>query len=112
MATLVGETAVLATLLDISVVPMITWLTESLPAAIRSAGVAVVYACAIATFGGTTQYAVTWLIKVTRNPLAPAWYWTGAAAVGLAGILLTRESAPGKTARREAELVQVPENSP
>ena len=111
MATLVGETAVLATLLDISVVPMITWLTESLPATIRSAGVAVVYACAIATFGGTTQYAVTWLIKVTGNPLAPAWYWTGAAAVGLAGILLTRESAPGKAVRREAALVRVPENS-
>lgn len=28
----------------------------------------------IATFGGTTQYAVTWLIQVTGNPLAPAWY--------------------------------------
>lgn len=110
MATLVSETAVLATLLDFSVVPMITWLTESLPASIRSAGVAVVYACAIATFGGTTQYIVTWFIKVTGNPLAPAWYWMGAAAVGLAGILLTDESAPHKIARRDAVLVEAPEN--
>jgi hypothetical protein len=101
---------VLAVLLDVSVIPMITWLTESLPAAIRSAGVAVVYACAIATFGGTTQYVVTWLIKVTGNPIAPAWYWTGAAAVGLVGILLTHESAPRKAARPEALLVQAPEN--
>ena len=109
-AALVGATAVLAVLLDVSVIPMITWLTESLPAAIRSAGVAVVYACAIATFGGTTQYVVTWLIKVTGNPIAPAWYWTGAAAVGLVGILLTHESAPRKAARPEALLVQAPEN--
>jgi MFS family permease len=110
MATLVSETAVLATLLDFSVVPMITWLTESLPASIRSAGVAVVYACAIATFGGTTQYIVTWFIKVTGNPLAPAWYWMGAAAVGLTGILFTHESAPHKIARRDAVLVEAPED--
>jgi MFS family permease len=105
IGVLLGETALLAILLDVSVVPMITWLTESLPAAIRSAGVAVVYACAIATFGGTTQYAVAWLINATGNPLAPAWYWSGAALVGLAGILLTRETAPAKTARQDAQLV-------
>jgi MFS transporter, MHS family, citrate/tricarballylate:H+ symporter len=96
LAALVGATAVLAILLDLSVCPMVTWLTESLPASIRSGGVAMVYALAIATFGGTTQYAVTWLIKVTGNPLAPAWYWAGAALVGLAGMFAARESAPGK----------------
>jgi MHS family citrate/tricarballylate:H+ symporter-like MFS transporter len=110
LAVLTGETAVLAILLDISVVPMITWLTESLPPSIRSGGVAVVYAVAIATFGGTTQYAVTWLIKITGNPLAPAWYWTGAALVGLVGIFLTRETAPCKTTQREGLLVQLPDN--
>jgi MFS transporter, MHS family, citrate/tricarballylate:H+ symporter len=106
MGVLLGETALLAILLDVSVAPMIVWLTESLPAAIRSAGVAVVYACAIATFGGTTQYAVTWLINATGNPLAPAWYWTGAALVGLAGILLTTETAPAKMARQDAQFVR------
>ena len=104
---LVGETALLAILLDVSVVPMIIWLTESLPAAIRSAGVAVVYACAIATFGGSTQYVVTWLIKLTGNPLAPAWYWAAAALVGLIGILLTKETAPAKAPRQNPALLEV-----
>jgi hypothetical protein len=56
----------------------------------------VVYAISIATFGGTTQYAVTWLIKITGSSLAPAWYWTGAAVVGLIAVSVVRESAPRK----------------
>jgi MHS family citrate/tricarballylate:H+ symporter-like MFS transporter len=110
-AALLGATALLSVLLDLAVVTMITWLTESLPAGIRSGGVAVVYAFAIATFGGTTQYVVTWLIKVTGNPLAPAWYWTGAAVVGLAGMLCARETAPLKTAGPNPALVELGENS-
>ena len=96
-ATLLRATAVLSSLAALSTCPIVTWLTESLPVAIRSGGVAVVYAVSIATFGGTTQYAVTWLIKVTGNPLAPAWYWTAAAIIGLAAMSATRESAPRKT---------------
>jgi MFS family permease len=98
---LLGATAVLSSLLALSTCPMVIWLTESLPVAIRSGGVAVVYAVAIATFGGTTQYAVTWLIKVTRDPLAPAFYWTGAAIIGLAVMSVVRESAPRKVAKPE-----------
>ena len=108
MATLVGATAVLSILLDLSVCPMITWLTESLPASIRSGGVAMVYAFAIATFGGTTQYTVTWLIRATGSPLAPAWYWTGAAIVGLSAMFAAHESAPRKGAGTASVLVQIP----
>jgi hypothetical protein len=35
-------------------------------------------------------------MKVTGNPLAPAWYWTAAAIVGIAAMSATRESAPRK----------------
>jgi len=94
--TLLGATAVMTILSCFSVPPVITWLTESLPAAIRSGGVAVIYAVSIAGFGGTTQYAVTWLIRATGNPLVPAWYWTVAAIVGLAAAIAARESAPCK----------------
>lgn len=110
-AVLVGATAVMAILLDISVTPMIIWLTESLPAPIRSGGVAVVYAFAIATFGGTTQYVVAWLINVTGSPLAPAWYWTVAAAVGLMAITATHESAPCKIRQPDSALAQAPGNT-
>jgi MFS family permease len=95
-ATLLSATAVLSALSSLSIIPMITWLTESFPPALRSRGVAIVYAVSIATFGGTTQYAVAWLIKDTGNTLAPAWYWTVAAIVGLAAVLATQETAPAK----------------
>ncbi|MGB6544744.1 MAG: MFS transporter, partial [Candidatus Acidiferrales bacterium] len=97
-AALLCATAVLASLHALCVSPIVTWLTESLPAAIRSGGVAVVYAFSIATFGGSTQYAITWMIKVTGNPLAPAWYWTAAMVVGIVAMIAARESAPCKVA--------------
>jgi hypothetical protein len=77
--------------------PIVVWLTESLPASIRSSGMAVIYAVSIATFGGTTQYIVTWLIKATGNSLAPAWYWIGAEVAGLIAMIVIRESAPRKS---------------
>jgi MHS family proline/betaine transporter-like MFS transporter len=49
-------------------------------------------------FGGTTQYAVTWLIKVTGNPLMPAWYWTAAMVACVLAAIAARESAPRKLA--------------
>ncbi|MDE3169401.1 MAG: MFS transporter [Acidobacteriota bacterium] len=93
-AALLGATAILYSLAALSGTPILIWLTESLPAAIRSGGVATVYAVAIAIFGGTTQYSITWLIKATGDPEAPAWYWTAAALVGLAAMLAIPESAP------------------
>jgi MFS family permease len=80
----------------ITAVPVIVTLTESLPAAIRSGTVATVYAFAISIFGGSTQFVITWLIKTTSDPMAPAYYWTGAMLIGVAAMLLLPESAPVK----------------
>jgi MHS family citrate/tricarballylate:H+ symporter-like MFS transporter len=49
-------------------------LTENLPKRIRGRAFATIYAVAIASFGGTAQLIVTWLIHATGNALAPAWY--------------------------------------
>jgi MFS family permease len=73
-------------------------LAEGLPKHIRGGAFAVIYAVAIAAFGGTAQLVVTWLIHVTGNALAPAWYLVFATAVGLAAMALMRETAPGKSA--------------
>jgi MFS family permease len=113
-ATLLGAVAVLSALSTISTCPVVIWLAESLPAPIRSGGVAVVYAVAIATFGGTTQYAVTWLIRATGSPLAPAWYWAVGLVVGLIAVIAAHESAPRKLAQRasaEALVVQLPDEA-
>lgn len=71
-------------------------LTESLPKNIRGGAFATIYAVAIASFGGTAQLIVTWLIHVTGNALAPAWYMLFAGAVGLAAMVMMRETAPAK----------------
>lgn len=71
-------------------------LTEGLPKKIRGGTLATIYAVAIATFGGTAQLIVTWLIHVTGNALAPAWYMLFAGTVGLVAMVMMRETAPGK----------------
>ncbi|MGX4769757.1 MFS transporter [Bradyrhizobium guangdongense] len=70
--------------------------TEALPQSIRGGVFATVYAVAIASFGGTAQLVVTWLLHVTGDPLAPAWYLLLAAIVGLVAMSLMPETAPVK----------------
>ena len=72
-------------------------LAEGLPKHIRGGAFATIYAVAIAAFGGTAQLVVTWLIHVTGNALAPAWYLLFATAIGLVAMALMRETAPGKS---------------
>jgi MHS family citrate/tricarballylate:H+ symporter-like MFS transporter len=71
-------------------------LAESLPKNVRGRTFATLYAIAIAIFGGTAQLIVTWLIHVTGNALAPAWYMLFASAVGLVAMIMMRETAPVK----------------
>lgn len=70
---------------------------ESLPKRIRGGAFATIYAVAIATFGGTTQLVITWLIQVTGSNMAPAWYLFAASTLGLVARWLIVESAPAKT---------------
>lgn len=72
---------------------------EGLPQNIRGGVFATIYALAIASFGGTAQLVVTWLLHVSGNPLAPAWYLLLAAAVALVAMGLMRETAPSKVGR-------------
>jgi MFS transporter, MHS family, citrate/tricarballylate:H+ symporter len=70
--------------------------TEALPQNIRGGVFATIYAVAIASFGGTAQLVVAWLIHVSGNPLAPAWYLLFAGIIGLIAMSLMRETAPVK----------------
>jgi MFS family permease len=70
--------------------------TETLPKRIRGGAFAIIYASSIALFGGTTQLVITWLIHVTGDAMAPAWYLLCASCVGLAARTLILESAPVK----------------
>ncbi|MBI1328323.1 MAG: MFS transporter [Alphaproteobacteria bacterium] len=93
---LYGAESIMVILAGVSSVPVIVMLTESLPPSIRSGAVATVYAFAISIFGGTTQFTIKGLITLTGDPMAPAYYWTGAMILGLIAMAFTIESAPGK----------------
>jgi MFS family permease len=96
MALVVGTTAI-SLMSTISGGAFYAALAESLPKRIRGGAFATVYAVAIATFGGTTQLVITWLIHVTGSNMAPAWYLFGASVLGLIARWLIVESAPAKT---------------
>ncbi|HEV2104257.1 MAG TPA: MFS transporter, partial [Candidatus Eisenbacteria bacterium] len=93
-AALYGAEATLSLFAAISSVPVIVTITETLPARIRSGAVATIYAFAISIFGGSTQFVIQLLIHRTHDPLAPAYYWSAAAVVGLVAMALVPESAP------------------
>jgi len=89
-----AATALLATLQSLLIVPALTTIAETLPKAIRSGTIGVVYAVSTSIFGGSTQMVVKSLIDWTGSPLAPAWYICGVVAIGGVAMLIVKESAP------------------
>ena len=62
-------------------------LAELFPPKIRYTGVGLAYNLAFAMFGGTTPLIVTYLIKITQEPLIPAYYVMFFAGLSLLGTL-------------------------
>jgi len=91
--------AVLGAVVAIGGTPALTVAIEALPARLRAGTAGATYAFAISVFGGSTPFIVTWLTQTTRNPLTPAWYLTGAAAIGLIALVFLPETAPRQTAK-------------
>jgi predicted MFS family arabinose efflux permease len=89
-----GASAILAVLQNFLIAPALIIVTESLPKAVRSGALGVIYAVAASVFGGSTQFAIKGLIDLTGSPLAPAWYMTGAVLIGGIAMALMRETAP------------------
>lgn len=76
--------------------PILTTITESIPASVRAGAVGTIYALSITIFGGTTQLVVAWLTDRTHNPLVPGYYMMAFIALGLCGMMAMRETAPIK----------------
>jgi metabolite-proton symporter len=77
---------------------MVPFLTELMPAEVRTAAFSLAYSLATAIFGGFTPAICTYLIKATGNKAAPALWLSLAAVIGLAGTLLSRRSEKVKPA--------------
>ena len=69
------------------------FLAEIFPTRVRFSGFAFSFNIANALFGGTAPFIATWLIHMTGNKMAPAWYLLAAAAVALVAMLASRETA-------------------
>lgn len=93
-AALLSTSAVLVFLGTLSFGPFWSALAESLPKRIRGSSFGTVYAVSIAAFGGTAQPIVTWLLHLTGNALAPAWYLIASGICGTIASALMLETAP------------------
>jgi MHS family proline/betaine transporter-like MFS transporter len=69
------------------------FLSEIFPTRVRYSGFAFCFNAANALFGGTAPLVATWLIGVTGNKLAPAWYLVCAAGVALVAMLASKETS-------------------
>jgi MFS family permease len=96
-SALLASTAVLTTFHILGSSPAVLLFVQALPAKVRAGATGLVYALAIAIFGGTTQLFETLLIRWTGNPVAPGWYMMGAVIFALLGALFIPE--PPRTAR-------------
>ncbi len=75
-------TFLLSALSSINAAAVIVGIPEALPRAVRSSGLAIVYALAVSVFGGSTNYVINWLIAATGDRMAPAYYLAAFSLVG------------------------------
>jgi MHS family citrate/tricarballylate:H+ symporter-like MFS transporter len=69
---------------------MVVFLTEIMPAEVRTSGFALAYSLATAIFGGFTPALCTYLIQVSGNRAIPGLWLSFAAACGLAATFLAK----------------------
>ena len=70
-----------------------TFLSEMFPTNVRYSCFALSFNTSNALFGGTAPFAATFLISITNNTFAPAFYLMGAAAIAFIALLWTKETA-------------------
>jgi len=77
---------------SLSSAAVIVAIPESLPESVRASGLSTAYAFAVTVFGGTTQFVLAWLIGVSHDPLAPAWYMIVSGILGVIAMALMPET--------------------
>ncbi len=91
-ASVYAVTFLMSALSSINAAAIIVAIPESLPRAVRSAGLSIVYAFSVSIFGGSTNYVVNKLIAVTGDRLAPAYYLVGFSVLGTIAALMMHET--------------------
>ncbi|WP_431222356.1 MFS transporter [Serratia sp. L9] len=86
---------VLSTVNIIGASPSITILPEIFPRRVRTTGLSLVYSVAVGIFGGFSLSIATYLIQITGNATAPAWYVAIGCAVSLFAFRYIKETSKG-----------------
>jgi len=92
--TLWTATGLISALGSMSTGAALIVLAEGLHKGLRSTGMGTVYAVAVALFGGITQPLIAYVIHVTGNAMAPAFYLMATTVVGITAMVMVRETAP------------------
>lgn len=82
---------VMCLLLTINDGTLSSYLNETFPTDVRYSGFALSFNLANAIFGGSASYISFWLISVTGNNIAPAFYMVFIAVIALVAMVLSHE---------------------
>lgn len=82
---------ILSIFLVFNATPSLIICAENFPSHVRTTGLSMVYSIAVMIFGGFAQFIATWMIQITGNPNAPAFYVIGTGLVSLLGLCLLKE---------------------
>jgi MFS family permease len=85
-------TFLMSALSSVNAAAIIVAIPESLPRAVRSAGLSIVYALAVSIFGGSTNYVVNKLVAVSGDKLMPAYYLAAFSVLGTVAALMMPET--------------------
>jgi MHS family proline/betaine transporter-like MFS transporter len=90
LQTLLIVQAIIGVLMAAYMGPLGALMAELFPARMRTTGLSISYAFGVAIFGGLAPLFNTWIISVTGNKLAPAFYLILAAAVSLVALAFAK----------------------
>jgi MFS family permease len=100
LLTLAIGVFLLTSLFALSSAPANVALAEGFRREHRSLGYALTCTIAISIFGGSAQFLIAWMIKVTGNPLVPAWWLMAASLAGIvSGLAMPMIAPPARRAR-------------
>ncbi len=91
-ASVYAVTFLMSALSSINAAAIIVAIPESLPRAVRSAGLSIVSAFSVSIFGGSTNYVVNKLIAITGDRLAPAYYLVAFSVLGTIAAWMMHET--------------------
>ncbi|MFK5595748.1 MFS transporter [Methylobacterium sp. HMF5984] len=91
-ASVYAVTFLMSALSSINAAAIIVAIPESLPRAVRSTGLSIVYAFSVSIFGGSTNYVVNKLIAITGDRLAPAYYLVAFSVLGTIAAWMMHET--------------------